>query len=161
MRIDLHTYCDSTIDLELFINWYLDKVPSITITIHDKDSLSEKIEIYKSKGCIIKSFYYVSVDDWKNNCWKNKPSDCIVLVEPDEYLNITYNVFNNCSMIISKGYEISDILDLNSAVRNPDYDKCVMFDPRCILNTNFEREYCNPSGMISFGEIKPELYKLC
>lgn len=165
MRINLFTTTLNNEDtIKSFIDFYKERIPNIIITIWDKGSSDKTIEIVKEENCIIKNYndFYNDYYIWKNNCWKYIPTDTIVLVEIDEYLDIPYEIFNNCTLIQSKGYDIKNLsdLELTDEKRNILYDKFCIFDAQTIREMNFSKDGCNPIGFVLIGEKKPILYHL-
>jgi hypothetical protein len=163
MRINLFTITYNREDIiGSFIDFYKQRVPNIIINIYDRNSTDKTVEIAKEKECIVKNFddFYVKKDDWKNNCWKYIPTDSVVICNINEFIDITLDLFNNCSLIQAEGYDIADLGHLEDGVRNNLYDKFCIFDPAVIRDMNFEGSQCNPNGYIQIGEKKPKLYHL-
>ncbi len=163
MRISLFTTThnnESTI--KDFVAFYRDRVPEISITIYDQNSYDKTIEIAKELNCTIKHFYdfYTSMDIFKNECWKYIPTECVVLCEIDEYIELSPDLFKNCSLVKTKGYDVESLTNLNEEKRNTDLDKFCIFDPAVIKYMNYEGNSCNPQGYIKVGEKQPNLYHL-
>lgn len=163
MRVSLFTTTYNNENLiKDFVKFYKDKVPTITIFIFDKKSTDKTKEIAEKEGCVVRDFYdfYISKDIWKNNCWKHTPCDCVVLCNINEFIDITLDCFNNCSIIQCEGYDIVDLNNLDRKKRNSDFDKFCMFDPGVIREINYDKDSCNPVGFVRIGEKKPILYHL-
>jgi len=153
---------NNELELEGFVNFYKSRVPEIIINIFDWDSEDKTVEKAKQLGCKVKIFweYYNSIDIWKNECWKFIPTDCVVICEIDEFIDLQPNIFKNCSLVKTKGYDIESLDKLTEEKRNDQYDKFCIFDPHVIKNMHYEGNSCNPQGFIKVGEIQPILYHL-
>lgn len=165
MRINLFTVTQNNESIiSDFIDFYKQRVPNINIFIWDKDSSDRTIEIAKEKECTVKNFsiFYPSLNDWKNNCWKNTPCDCVVIVEINEFVDITPLLFQNSTIIKTKGYDTDNLKELKEdpLKRNTDYDKVCIFDPQSIKEMNYDGNNCNPLGFVRIGEKTPILYNL-
>lgn len=163
MRINLFvtTYNNENI-ISQFINFYKLRVPNIIINIFDQDSTDRTKEIAEKEGSLVKQYnnIYINKNDWKNNCWKNVPTDCVIICNINEFIDITLDLFNNCSLIQTKGYDISNLKEVNERNRNEQYDKYCIFDTAIIKEMNYDGSQCNPVGFIQVGEKKPNLYHL-
>lgn len=153
--------------LQSWISWYKQHCPIAGIYIYDEDSTDKTLEIAEENKCIIRQYKhrFIDIDDWKNNCWKHVPTDCVVLAEQDEYIDIHFNLFKNCSVVQAKGFNIEDLkhgfdgLD-EFQKRNSDLDKYCIFDAGSIRDMNFEKDSCNPVGVFKVGETQANLYRL-
>ncbi len=147
-----------------FVEFYRGLVPEITIHIHDMSSTDKTIEIANELKCIVRNFgdFYTSKDNWKNDCWKNIPTDCVVICNINDYIELDPLLFNNCSIVQCKGYDVSDLSNLfpTEESRNPNFDKFCIFDPALIKDMNYEGHNCNPMGFVRVGEKKPNLFHL-
>lgn len=164
MRINLHTITNNNESIiEKFIDFYKQKSSDIIIYIWDINSTDKTIELAKEKGCIVKNYndYYSEIDSWKNNCWKNIPTELIIICEIDEFIDLNKDLFYNCSLISTIGYDIDSLDKINEEKRNYNLDKICIFDPTVIKEMHFEGSNCNPQGYIRVGEKKANLYKLC
>ena len=165
MYINLFTITNNNEkEISDFIDFYKERIPSINIHINDMNSKDKTIEIAKEKGCSVRNFsdFYRTIDDCKNDCWKYKPCDCVVVCMINELIDITPLIFQNATLIMSKGYDVSDIKNLTATEenRNPNYDKICIFDPQSIREMNFDGFSCNPLGFLRFGEKNPIMYNL-
>ena len=148
--------------IESFIDFYRERVPNIIINIFDMDSKDKTVALAKEKKCNVKRSldFYNEKDIWRNNCWKNIPTDCVIICSINEYIDITPNIFQNCSIVRTKGYDIVNIKELSLDNRNTNFDKYSIFDPHVIKDMHYEGNGCNPQGFIRVGEINPILYHL-
>jgi len=145
-----------------FVDFYKSRVSNIRINIHDMASTDKTVELAKELGCNVRNYsdFFTTKDNWKNGCWKNIPSDTIVICDIDEFIDLTPVIFQNCSLVTTKGFDIEDLNNLTEEKRNTDYDKICIFDPHTIKDMHFERVNCNPQGFIRIGEVQPNLYHL-
>ena len=155
------TYNNENIIKE-FIEFYRERVPEIIINIYDESSSDKTVEIAKELKCQVRNFkdFFTTIDNWKNECWKYKPTDVVVICNINELIDLQPTIFKNCSIICTKGYDIVDINNLNTESRNPIFDKFCIFDPHVIKEMHYEGSGCNPQGFIRIGEIQPILYHL-
>lgn len=165
MQVNLYTTTfNNEATINQFVTFYKERVPDIIIRIHDLGSTDKTKDKAKELGCIVSDFksFFTSKEEWRNNCWKHIPTDSVVLANIDEYIDITPDLFFNCSLIQSKGYDITDIsnLEIKEENRNIQYDKFCIFDKSLIKEMNFENGVCNPIGFILIGEKKPIMYHL-
>jgi hypothetical protein len=163
MRINLYTTTNNNEStISEWIDFYKSKVPLINIFIWDMYSKDKTVEIAKEKECQIRQFsdFYLKIDDWKNDCWKSKPCDCVVIAMQNEYIELSPLLFKNATIIKSKGYDFTNIKELKEdpSKRNYDYDKICIFDPKAIKQMNFEGFNCNPLGFVRLSEKNPILY---
>lgn len=163
MKVNLYTttYNNGSI-LKEFIDFYKSRVPDISIYIYDMKSTDDTLEIAKKNNCIIKNFhdFFDSKDNWRNGCWKYLPCDCVVICNINELIDLSPNIFKNCSIVRTKGFDIININILNEEIRNDVYDKFCIFDPHVIKDMHYEGTGCNPQGFIRIGEFQPNLYHL-
>jgi len=161
MRVSIFTKTENNeATLLSWISWYKERIPIATIYIFDKDSKDKTLEIAKEHNCQIKKFWWQTTDEWKNNCWKNIPTDCVVLAKQNEFLDITPDLFINCSVIQSKAFKIQNLKELSKENRLPNLDQYHIFDTGSIKDMNYDGLRCNPVGVFKVGEKQVDLYKL-
>jgi len=148
--------------IEFWIQWYKERVPIATFYIYDQDSTDNTVKIAEEKGCVIRQYKYrfKDIEDWKNNCWKNIPTDAILLTGQNELVEVNPMIFQNCTIIQAKGYNIKSFKEINKEERNADLDNYCIFDAGSIISTNFESDRCNPQGFIRVGEKQVDLYRI-
>lgn len=163
MRVDLFTttYNNESV-IEKFINFYKERNSEIKIHVWDEDSTDKTVELATQLGCNVRRYkdFFTTKDLWKNECWKHIPSDCIIVCNINEFIDIIPNIFRNCSIVGTKGYDIASLEELNTQQRNTNFDKYCIFDPRVIKDMHFEGTSCNPQGFARVGELQPNLYHL-
>lgn len=165
MRINLFTAVkNNESELKNFVEWYKSKVPNINIFVYDCNSTDNSMKKAKELGTITYFMYdqYESKEDWKNECWKHKPCDCVIIVDIDEYLELTPNLFKNSTIIHTKAYRTDTLQNPVQSPENRLYerDKYCIFDPLTIKEMNFEKDNCSPNGFIRVGEIEPIMWIL-
>ena len=145
-----------------FVEFYRERVPNIIINVYDINSTDKTVEIAKELKCNVRDYnhFYTCKNIWKNECWKYIPTDCVVICNINEFIDLQPNIFQNCSLVMCKGYDITNIKTLTTDKRNTDFDKICIFDPHVIKNINFDGASCNPQGFIRMGEKQPILYHL-
>lgn len=166
MRVNLYTttYNNENL-LDWFVSFYKQRVPNIIIRMYDLGSTDLTKSKAEELGCIVNNFkdFYQHKDQWRNECWKNIPGDAVVICNINEYVDITPDLFKNCTLIQAKGYDISSLDDLTiqENSRNYDYDKFCIFDKGTIKEMNYTGgTSCNPVGFVQIGEKRPILYHL-
>jgi len=148
--------------IQQFIDFYKQRIPNIRIYIHDMNSTDDTVQILKDNNCTVRNFsdFFTTKNDWKNGCWKILPCDCAIICNINEFIDIEPDVFGNCTLIRTDGYDITDLTNLTQKQRNINFDKYCIFDPRVIKNMNFEGGQCSPDGFVRIGEKNPKLYHL-
>jgi len=148
--------------LKEFINFYRSRIPDIRINIWDMDSTDNTVKIAREEKCNVKRYldFYNTKDLWKNNCWKNMATDCVIIADINEFIDVTPNIFQNCSLVKTKGYDVVSVKELTQDNRNPKFDKFCIFDPHVIKDMHYDGPGCNPQGFLRVGEIYPILYHL-
>lgn len=164
MRLHLFTLTlNNSSTIKEFVDFYKKRVPNIVIHITDMGSTDNTLDLIK-EDCLISKFNdrYKNIDDWKNNCWKNIPMDAFIICNTDEFLDLDPLLFNNCTIVKSKGYNSSSTEELNATDenRNPLYDKYCIFDAGAIKELNFDGPQCNPQGLIKLGEKEVNLFHI-
>jgi len=158
------------------IEHYKRNLPSCQITIYDNESTDNSVQIAKDLGCnviswssnnIIDDHKYIEI---KNNCWKNVNNGWILMIDMDEWVNVTeedlQNEMQNGTTILNiKGYnmigesmneELSDI-NLHQINKGVEYDmesKKLCFLKNAITDMNYSpgAHICDPKGDIKYSE---------
>lgn len=163
----IHVYTiayNEEIMLPQFINYYRDRFPNCNITVYDNESTDNTVSIAEENNCEVISWtsnntirddLYLQI---KNNCWKDSQSEWVIVVDCDEFIDITSDFLDllPCNIIKTEGWDmIGDSLninDINEGIRSPGYDKAVMFKPREIKEINYEPG-CHNEKPESYGDI--------
>jgi len=156
------TTCNDEAILPFFIEFYKKRIPDVRFYIWDINSTDQTKDIAIKNNCNIKNFndLYLTKDQWKNECWKNTGCDCVILCDVNEFIDVDFKIFVNCSIVCTKGYDIDSIQNLNLEKRNHNKDKFCIFDPHVIKEMNYEGDNFYPKGFIRLGTKYPILYHL-
>ena len=176
MNINVFLVCyNEQVLLPHTIKHYKTLLPSCTITICDNESTDDSVEIAKSLGCNIITWYTNNmVDDHKlrdlkNNCWKDVKDGWIIMGDMDEWLCVTEadlqkelelgtSILNVRGVNVvgeSKRADLSDI-DLHSLERVKDFpneSKKLCFLRESINEVNYTHgaHWCFPKGDIQYS----------
>ena len=153
------------------IKWYRERFPDCRIIIGDNRSTDRTEEICRDLGCEFRPFdsgncIPVEVGQWvKNNSWREKTTDWIMLVDCDEFVDINQidlkrEAEAGTTIIKTQGWDVYNIKDdydvegMNRGCRNILYDKLVCFNKKHILKMNFEvgAHAANPEGNVIFSK---------
>lgn len=176
LQVNIFILCfNESVLLPHTINHYRRNFPSSIITIYDNESTDNSVEIAKSLGCNVVSF---STNDGQNefiqrdikeNCWKSIYKGWIIVIDMDEWLNITENdlyheELKGTTLISIKGVNIIgesnsillDDIDLNLMNKVVDDEKeskslCFRVESIVFMNYNCGAHKCNPIGRISYS----------
>lgn len=161
--IELYTICKNE---EVLMNSFLEHYSKICsrINIYDNQSTDNTLNIikeFKDKNDIdiniiehntngyLRDDLYIQI---KNTCWQNSNYDYVIIVDCDEFLNITNeDLYNeNFDIIRTNGYEMvgdsNYVDDILYGKFDVNYSKCVMFSPKKIDSINYllGAHVCNP-----------------
>ena len=173
--ITIYTICfNEELILPFFVKWYRKKFPNCRIIIYDNYSTDSTEKIALQNNCQVIKYdsnnqirddLYLNI---KNNCWKDAETDWVLVCDVDELLDInqTQLIGENCSIILSKGYNminLEDNLDLESinyGIRAKQYDKYYLFNRLKIKEINYEAgcHSSNPVGEVIFSKNIYNLY---
>lgn len=157
------------------VKHYKTLMPSCTITIYDNESTDNSVEIAKSLGCNVVTWYTNNmVDDHKlrdlkNNCWKSVENGWVIVGDMDEWLCITESELQSelslgTTIVNVRGVnvvgesnmaDLSDI-DLHSLERVKDFpieSKKLCFLRESINEINYSHgaHWCFPKGNIQYS----------
>lgn len=157
MTIEVFTICyNEEKMLPFFLNHYSSFCDKITIFDNQStDKTKDLLERFDK--CLIDHRMYDTGNtlndsvylEIKNNCWKTSKSDYVIVVDCDEFLYHTnlkqYLCDNPHTIYKPTGYDMvcdtfpegSNILDIKTGVRSPNYDKLVIFSPSKIGDINY------------------------
>ena len=176
MNINVFLVCyNEQVLLPHTIKHYKTVLPSCTITIYDNESTDNSVEIAKSLGCNVVTWYTNNMiddhklRDLKNNCWKDVKDGWIIVGDMDEWLCVTeddlqrelelgttiLNVRGINVVAESKRADLSDI-DLHSLERVKDFpneSKKLCFFRKSINEINYSHgaHICFPQGNIQYS----------
>lgn len=159
------TYNEEVI-LPYFITWYRNRFPDCRIIIYDNYSTDNTEKIALEHNCeVIKYDSNNEINDElylkiKNNCWKTATTDWVVIVDADEFLDISKELLENTSytVIKAKGYEMcgekeDHIENINKGVESSGYGKKACFNKKFISEINYHPgcHDASPKGEIRLG----------
>ena len=158
------------------IEHYKRNLPSCQITIYDNESTDNSTQIAKDLGCDVISWSSNNmIDDHKyieikNNCWKKVNNGWILMIDMDEWVNVTEEdlqdeLENGTTILNSKGYnmigeskneELSDINlhQINKGVEHDMESKKLCFLRNAVTDMNYSpgAHICDPKGDIKYSE---------
>jgi hypothetical protein len=107
----------------------------------------------------------------KNNCWRNSPTDWVLICDPDELLDINQDQLKNeentgTTVIKSEGWNMVNLEDnydfanIKHGTRVPQYDKSYLFNKKYIRDINYSCgcHNANPIGIINRSSAVYKLY---
>jgi len=163
--------------LQFMIDHYRSMFPDCIITFFDYQSIDNSVEIAKSNNCeVIDHQHGGKLDDLeliklKNNCWKNGKTDWVLIVDPDELLEINksqldFEISKGTTIIKPIAYDIVNLEDnfdfsnMKHGIRNSMYDKCCLFNKSYITDINWVAgaHVANPIGKIIYNTSEYKLF---
>lgn len=136
--------------LPQFITFYRQRFPGCKITVFDNESTDSTVNIAKQNDCEVISWHSGNTirDDLylriKNTCWQGDDLDWVVVVDCDEFVDLTADYLGlvDFNIIKTQGWEMIgeslDINEINCGTRSPGYDKICVFRPDIISEINYE-----------------------
>ncbi len=145
-----------------------------SIAFHDNYSMDLSFEIASAEGANVRHFGINGVLDdgeytkLKNNCWKGSDFDYVIVCDDDEILYhpklsfileqekaIGTTIFRTQGFgIYSNEMPKDNWLELEAGVRDDNYSKAIIFDPKAIKEINYVygSHICKPQGRIQWSE---------
>jgi hypothetical protein len=135
--------------LPQFIKYYRERFPNCKITVFDNESTDKTFDIAKENNCqiivwpsnnTIRDDMYLHI---KNNCWRNSEAEWVIVVDCDEFVDISEESLKNpdFNIIKAEGFDMMgnslDIEQIDSGVRSPGYDKICVFKKDTIEEINY------------------------
>lgn len=142
------TYNEEVI-LPHFIQHYRSRFPNCRIVIFDNESTDNTQTIAKAYNCELRinetdneidDEKYLSI---KNSCWKDADTDWVVVVDCDEFLDITPELLDNADFNIIKatGYDMygtdGNINHIFEGIKSDGYSKICCFKKREFAHINY------------------------
>lgn len=137
--------------LPQFVEFYRERFPGCEITVFDNESTDSTPDIARQNNCEVISWHSGNTirDDLylqiKNNCWKDSNSEWVIIVDCDEFVNITSDYLDlvDFNVIKTQGWEMigDDSLDtktIDCGTRSPGYDKICVFKPSVVKDIKYE-----------------------
>lgn len=172
------TYNEEVI-MPYFIKWYRERFPNCRIIINDNESYDRTIQIAFQNNCGVRTYQtgnklsdsaYLKI---KNNNWKQADTDWVMVVDCDEFIDITENDLielekSKKTIVSGVGYnmvnveQLTDITQIRHGVRATQYDKSVLFNKKHIKEINYEAgcHSCNPKGVVNYSKGQFNLYHM-
>jgi len=162
-----------------FIKWYRLRFPSCRIVVYDNESTDNTAQIAIDNNCKVVSYStnnqlsdsaYLKI---KNNVWKEAETDWVIVVDCDEFVDITENDLielesNKKTIVKAVGYNmcniegLTELADIRYGVRAEQYDKSILFNKKFIQEINYEAgcHTCNPKGVVNYSTEIFSLYHM-
>jgi glycosyltransferase involved in cell wall biosynthesis len=163
--------------LPFMIEHYRSRFPNCYIVLRDNCSTDSTVQIAKDNNCEIIHYDTKGLHDdfelqeLKNNCWKTANTDWVLIVDPDELLDINEEQLKNeerlgTTLIATTGYEMinmKDNYDLSSikyGLKWDEYGKKCLFNKKYIsdINYNCGAHVSNPAGNIQYSQYIYNIY---
>jgi len=161
-----------------FIDWYRSRVPDCAITVYNNMSTDNTKSIALQNNCEVIDFDTADEMDEqtliaiRNNCWKSSQANWCLVVDADELVDITDNLFmvaGTANIFKCEGYEMfgtegDTIQTLNQGCLSVGYSKPVLFQPWKLEEINFAAGSHNAEPIAKHGfnvcwsTIHPHLY---
>lgn len=161
-----------------FIDWYRSRVPNCLITIYNNMSTDNTKSIALQNNCEVIDFDTADEMDEqtliaiRNNCWKDSKANWCLVVDADELVDITDNLFmvaGTANIFKCEGWEMfgteeDSIQTLNQGCKSVGYSKPVLFQPWKFEEINFTPGSHNADPIAKHGHnvcwstIHPHLY---
>lgn len=150
--------------MQFFIDHYRARFQHANIYVFDNQSTDRTVEICKDNNCTV--YPYNSggqvndemICNHKNSCWRGSPTDWVLVCDTDELLDINEAQLRSeeasgVNIIKGIGYHMVNMVDsydlyaIDHGVRDPFYDKILLFDRRKVWDINYEPgcHVCHPS----------------
>lgn len=150
----VHVYTityNEEIMLPQFIDFYRERFPECKITVFDNESTDSTPDIARQRDCEVISWHSGNTirDDLyiliKQNCWKESDADWVIVVDCDEFVNLTADYLDlvDFNVIKTQGWEMIgddglDTTEINCGTRSPGYDKVCVFKPSVVKDIKYE-----------------------
>lgn len=178
MQLTIHTL---TFNEELLFQFVIDhwreRFSECKFVVYDNGSTDKTVELAKANGCEVIDYSEQSggrLNDQlhmqiKNSCWKNAPSDWVVVCDFDELVDINAEQLRQeeekgITRIKTEGWQMVnmednyDFANMKYATRSDRYDKSVLFNKKHITEINYDigAHGCRPIGHV----VDSQAYKL-
>jgi glycosyltransferase involved in cell wall biosynthesis len=157
VQVEVHILSwNEEIVLPYTIQFYRSRLgESVPIIVHDNESSDQTTSVAKAEGCTVKTYKtFGTFSDAtnrriKSNCWKKSKASWIIVVDADEWLDVTPSMLrgyeeSGVHLVTTKGYNmVSDqdtTKDLNRVVRGVYHryeNKPVLFFRPAIQEINY------------------------
>lgn len=162
-----------------FIKWYRSRFHNCKIVVYDNESTDKTKEIAIENNCEVINYStdnklsdsaYLKI---KNNAWKQAETDWVMVVDCDEFVDISENDLiqlesNKKTIVSAVGFNmcnvegLTELADIKHGVRAEQYDKSILFNKNYINEINYEAgcHSCTPKGLVKYSEGLFNLYHM-
>lgn len=162
-----------------FIKWYRSRFADCTIVVYDNESTDNTEQIAIENNCEVVNYStdnklsdsaYLKI---KNNAWKQADTDWVMVVDCDEFVDVTENDLiqlesNKKTIVSAVGFNmcnvegLTELADIKHGVRAEQYDKSILFNKKYINEINYEAgcHSCNPKGLVKYSAGLFNLYHM-
>lgn len=162
-----------------FIKWYRSRSPNCTIVVYDNESTDNTEQIAMDNNCEVVNYStdnklsdsaYLKI---KNNAWKQADTDWVMVVDCDEFVDVTENDLielesNKKTIVSAVGFNmcnvegLTELADIKHGVRAEQYDKSILFNKKYIKEINYEAgcHSCTPKGVVNYAKGLVNLYHM-
>ena len=169
------TYNDS-VHIDHLVRWYSARFKNLKIIVFDNESTDDTVARAESLGCTIVSrggLESVGIEEFiklKHKCLEISQSEYTLICDIDELLDVSdYDLLEFQPTIVRGiGYHMvgdgeTDYENICKGVRDPLYDKCLLFKRDKVLEINYSpgAHGCNPTfvhGHVSGEYLRRNLY---
>ena len=163
--------------IQFMIDHYRSRFPDCRIILYDNMSTDNTVKIALGSDCEIIPFDTNNQMsdrrhmDIKNNCWKDAKTDWVLMCDADELLDINEEQLkaeenSRTSIIKPEAYNMVNMKDnfniasIKYGVRDPNYDKCCLFNKKFIKEINYGAgaHKCDPIGTVAYNINTYKLY---
>lgn len=162
-----------------FIKWYRSRFADCKIVVYDNESTDNTEQIAMENNCEVVNYStdnklsdsaYLKI---KNNAWKQADTDWVMVVDCDEFVDVTENDLielesNKKTIVSALGYNmcnvegLTELADIKHGVRAEQYDKSILFNKKYINEINYEAgcHSCTPKGLVKYSAGLFNLYHM-
>lgn len=170
--ITIYTICfNEEFMLPYFIRHYRKRFPNCNIVVYDNESTDRTVEIAREHHCTVITYQTGGkLDDTtylkiKNNCWKNAPTDWVLIADCDELCDIHQQRLESLeqqgvSIVRFAGFNMVNLNDdmnvsnITHGIRSESYSKRYLFNRKHITEINYGMgcHHATPNGYVDFGK---------
>jgi len=175
--VEVHTFTyNDSVHIEHLVKWYSARFHNLKIIVYDNQSTDDTVSKAQSLGCTIvdrgglEAFGIEKFIELKHKCFKNSESEYTLICDIDELLDVSDIDLLKHQPAIVQGIGYQMVGDEGTAyenicrgVRDPVYDKCLLFRRDKVLKINYSpgAHSCNPifvEGQKIGGNLRRNLY---
>lgn len=175
--VEVHTFTyNDSVHIDHLVKWYSARFQNLKIIVYDNQSTDDTVAKARSLGCTIidrGGMDVLGIEKFitlKHDCFKNSESDYTLICDIDELLDVSdFDLLKYQPLIVQGigyhmvGNEETAYEKIGKGVRDPIYDKCLLFKRGKILEINYSpgAHSCNPrfaEGQIIEENLRRNLY---